>query len=330
MCENVDGSVVSRNSVRFSNQRCVVVHGTHNLTVADNVAHETKGHCYITEDGGELDNRFLRNLGASTRAAQRLVRPFESDANNPSTFWCSNPRNEWIGNVAAGSESNGFWFELPNEVRPPTSYLPSSRGMVPRRLPLKLFIDNVSHSNWKSGLRTYPFGFFPPKQATFDNTRCYKNRMEGIFVHQSHNLLFHGGVVADNAIQADFDRADQIMVEGMHVIGISNRYAEIATTQTNTPALPATVVGLELHSFAVDTTRSGASIENVQFSGFSNHPLVRSNALIQIDDDKWTGSFDYWTTLKGYLDHWQVCICSLRLQESRKQRHIKHLHYRYR
>ena len=144
---------MSKNSIIDSNQRCIVVHGTHNLTVADNVAFETRGHCYMTEDGGEFDNVFSGNLGASTRSARRLVRSFESDRMNPSTFWAPNPANIWIGNVAAGSESMGFWFELQDAVRPPTSFMPLSRGVVPRRIPLKLFVDNVAHSNKKSGLR---------------------------------------------------------------------------------------------------------------------------------------------------------------------------------
>jgi len=110
-------------------------------------------HCYMTEDGGEIDNVFIRNLGASTRAAARKVRPIETDDIMPSTFWCPNPMNTWIGNVAAGSESSGFWFELEEDVRPPTSFLPLSNGMSPRRMSLKLFRDNIAHSNWRHGLR---------------------------------------------------------------------------------------------------------------------------------------------------------------------------------
>jgi hypothetical protein len=105
------------------------------------------------EDGGEIDNKFIRNLGASTRAAKRIVRSGESDDSNPSTFWASNPANTWIENVAAGSESSGFWFELQREVKSPTSMMPLSAGMVPREMPLKLFRDNVMHSNFKHGLR---------------------------------------------------------------------------------------------------------------------------------------------------------------------------------
>jgi hypothetical protein len=152
MCHDVKGSFVSKNMIRESNQRCVVVHGTHNLTVSDNIAYDTHGHCYMTEDGGEIDNLFRRNLGALTQQATRLVRPVESD-NFPSTFWCSNPQNTWIDNVAAGSKRNGFWFELQTEVRAPTALMPLSQGMNPRQLNLKLFQDNVAHSNEGAGLR---------------------------------------------------------------------------------------------------------------------------------------------------------------------------------
>jgi hypothetical protein len=34
----------------------------------------------MTEDGGEIDNKFEANLGATTKAAKRLVKPGETDA----------------------------------------------------------------------------------------------------------------------------------------------------------------------------------------------------------------------------------------------------------
>jgi hypothetical protein len=153
LCRNVRGSVVSKNSIRFSNQRCVVVHGTHNLTVSQNVAFDTVGHCYVLEDGGELDNKFVANLGATTRRTTRLIRPFETDNTIPSTFWISNPANTWGGNVAAGSEGSGYWFELQDLVRSPTLLLPSSIGMVPKKLALQTFSGNIAHSNSQHGLR---------------------------------------------------------------------------------------------------------------------------------------------------------------------------------
>ena len=45
MSESVFGSTVTKNLVRESNQRCYVVHGTHNLTLIENIAFDTFGHC---------------------------------------------------------------------------------------------------------------------------------------------------------------------------------------------------------------------------------------------------------------------------------------------
>jgi len=38
--------------VGFVLQRCVVVHATDNLIVERNVAFDTRGHCYMVEEGG--------------------------------------------------------------------------------------------------------------------------------------------------------------------------------------------------------------------------------------------------------------------------------------
>ena len=46
-------SVIRKNSIHHCFNRCVTVHGTHGVTVQDNVAHDTLGHCYYIEDGGE-------------------------------------------------------------------------------------------------------------------------------------------------------------------------------------------------------------------------------------------------------------------------------------
>ena len=152
MCESTH-TRIEKNLVIDSNQRCVVIHGTHNTTVSENVAFRTSGHCFMTEDGGEMENRFEMNLGALTRVASKIVRAGETDRSNPSTFWISNPKNDFIGNVAAGSEGNGFWFELQTSVKSPSSSFEWARGLIPRELELSIFRDNVAHSNWRSGFR---------------------------------------------------------------------------------------------------------------------------------------------------------------------------------
>lgn len=145
MSECVHGSTLSKNVIWESNQRCVVVHGTHNVTVSENVAFDTKGHCFMLEDGGEYDNSFIGNLGAKVdRLPRGVPRDGESDF-FPSVFWITNPQNEFIGNVAAGSAGPGFWFEL--KLRAPSSELPINHGVNPKTLPQKTFKDNASHSS---------------------------------------------------------------------------------------------------------------------------------------------------------------------------------------
>ena len=146
--DDVPGSIISKNSIRQSNQRCVVVHGTNKLHIQENVAFDTKGHCFMTEDGIELGNEFIQNIGIKTGVPERLIpeskilnKGNESD-NTPATFWITNPDNTFIGNVAAGSHDSGFWFD-PNlrGVRQPL-YV----GYNPRFVPIQLFINNVVHS----------------------------------------------------------------------------------------------------------------------------------------------------------------------------------------
>lgn len=88
----IAGSVVRNNIIRSSLQRCVVVHGSHEVLVENNVAFDTMGHCYITEDGVEVDNTFKSNLGVKN--AKQVVGISTSDR-AVSTFWVTNPRNHY-------------------------------------------------------------------------------------------------------------------------------------------------------------------------------------------------------------------------------------------
>jgi hypothetical protein len=146
-CNDVSGSVVSQNSIRQSNQRCVVIHGTHKVRIEENIAYDTKGHCYMTEDGYETDNQFIRNLGVFTGIPDKIipnngVNGDQTDA-EPATFWISSPSNSWVGNVAAGSINSGYWFE-PRLRGERASLFP---GKNPQFDPIISFKDNVGHSN---------------------------------------------------------------------------------------------------------------------------------------------------------------------------------------
>lgn len=84
---------MTKNVVRNSNQRCIVVHGTHNANVIDNVAYQAFAHCFIVEDGIETGNTFERNLGAGVLPPE-IVIPGRND-NEVSVFWITNANNTW-------------------------------------------------------------------------------------------------------------------------------------------------------------------------------------------------------------------------------------------
>ena len=110
---NPEKTYVKDNSIHHVFQRCVTVHGTHNVNVANNVAYHTYGHCYFVEDGGEKNNTFHHNLGLLT---QRMT-PSISDRNGtipsdrlPATFWITSPLTVMTQNSAAGSDGMGIWY----------------------------------------------------------------------------------------------------------------------------------------------------------------------------------------------------------------------------
>ena len=90
----------------------------------------------------------------------------------------------------------------------------------------------------------------PPEEAIFYDTKSYKNKGGGIFFHNSRDLTISGGILADNRIQADFDKADSIRIEGTSIIGISPAYKDVIESQHSVPVQPDSVIGLQLHGFA--------------------------------------------------------------------------------
>ena len=82
-----------KNVVRNSNQRCIVIHVTDSVLIENNIAFNTFGHCFITENGGEINNVFKDNLGSRTKLQWRVLGIGASD-DQCSTFWVTSPRTE--------------------------------------------------------------------------------------------------------------------------------------------------------------------------------------------------------------------------------------------
>ena len=156
---DLSGSVVAKNTIRQSNQRCLAAHGTSNLEILQNIAYDVYGHCFFTEDGIETGNRFIQNLGAQIKIPERLIDidgVAESD-NEPTVFWITNPNNTFVNNVAAGSQSVGFWIHP--FIRGERAHL--FPGYDPAYEALGTFDQNVAHScgegsaSFLGAMRTY-------------------------------------------------------------------------------------------------------------------------------------------------------------------------------
>jgi len=141
--------------------------------------------CFMTEDGIETNNKFLRNLGAQTAVPGTiLVNQGENETDSePATFWMANPTNILEGNVAAGSQSSGFWIEP--VLRGDRADQFKKMGYDPRYEPLGVFDGNVAHSTGDptdevrdvGAVRTYASQRFhePRTPAIFRNMKVYRN-----------------------------------------------------------------------------------------------------------------------------------------------------------
>lgn len=251
-----EGSYVRNSAWHHNFNRALTIHSTGKLLIQDNTAFDTVGHTYFLEDGGEVGNTLEGNLGFLTRCTLQKDQNGNQKAcyslnagdtllpsdKRPATFWITNPANTFRNNVAAGSDSIGFWFALPKQPTGPSATDTRFNTMYPRRTPLTEFKGNIAHSNGDTGLhvddgpkadnntevtsyeaRANPT---PPAQGqkdsavvpvVFQDFTAYRNRTRGVWLRGGHHTL-RGAILADNGIGATF-ASHQTFLEDSVVIG---------------------------------------------------------------------------------------------------------------
>jgi hypothetical protein len=240
---DAQGQYIKNSAIHDTYSRCVTVHGTNYLGVENNVTYNNIGHCFFLEDGVEHDNQFVRNLGILTKchpnapcdptnlgpfgvtggtnfktAGQNAKDVLLPSDNTASTFWITNPDNIYRDNVAAGSDATGFWFALPANGIGKFEGTETGAKTWPRRMKVREFKGNVSHSNFDSFMfdrGPRPNNTFataghislanpqdansPQVESVIEDYTAYKNRNGGIWtrgeMHTFKNLK-----LADNAI----------------------------------------------------------------------------------------------------------------------------------
>ena len=237
------GQYIRNSAIHDTYNRCVTVHGTNYLRVENNVTYNTVGHCFFLEDGVEHGNEFVHNLGIHDQVSYvQAVRPdkprrsrrdptagtngqqskdvlLPSD-NTVATYWITNPDNTYRDNVAAGSDSNGFWMSLPEHPNGKFEGTEISAKTWPRRTPFREFKGNVAHSNYDSfmfdrniaanntfgvtgsshtGLENPADPNSKALESVFEDLTAYKNR-NGAIWGRGEMHVFRNVKLADNAI----------------------------------------------------------------------------------------------------------------------------------
>jgi cell migration-inducing and hyaluronan-binding protein len=170
---DAQGQYIRNSAIHDTYSRCVTVHGTNDLDIENNVTYNNIGHCFFLEDAVEHGNQFVHNLGILTKCHPDApcvgtnLGPFGAEGgknfdaagqnardilipsdNTASTFWITNPDNIYRDNVAAGSDSTGFWFALPEHPTGKFEGTEISKATWPRRTQVREFKGNTSHSNF--------------------------------------------------------------------------------------------------------------------------------------------------------------------------------------
>ncbi|HEY4032010.1 MAG TPA: G8 domain-containing protein [Caulobacteraceae bacterium] len=324
------GQYIENSSIHDTYSRCVTIHGTNNVRIQNNVTYNTVGHCYFMEDAVETGNQFIHNLGMMTKchpdgkpcvptnlapfgagggqnfdtAGQNAKDVLIPSDNTASTFWITNPDNIYRDNVAAGSESTGFWFALPEH--PTGAFLgkDGSDKIWPRRDRVREFKGNTAHSNFDgfmSDRGPQPDGHFrtgghialadpadansPPVETVIEDFTAYKNRNGGMWTRGEMDT-FRNLKLADNAIgythaSGNFGRSaytsrmfDSLFVGETENIGNPRTPAEMAYGRSlPKPDLPDFPIrGYEFYDYRHD-------LDNVTFVNFQDNATRKTGAI---------------------------------------------------
>ena len=282
---NAGGQFIKNSSIHKSFNRIITVHGTNNTVVEGNVGYDFIGHGYFLENGDETGNLFKNNLGVYCK------RPVAGEQTTPSdiaidafpvTFWITNPSNDYIGNVAAGSDGSGFWHLALG--RPLGS---ANATMEPYKMPMGIFDDNKSHSanfNWgvDEGIDkttgNVVSGHYRPELngnqfiPQINRFTGYKSQDRNIWF-RANTIELHDCVLADNG-RATFFAYNQILYNSIIVgksanIGMPTSASELQAGRTLPyPNLPITDGSNVLRGHSIYDGPSG--IVDTHFAGFDN------------------------------------------------------------
>ena len=174
----------------------------------------------LSAANGELDERYEGGFAAVRQASFHGGNTLLPSDNTVASFWITNPDNSYIDNVAAGSDSTGFWLSVPQHPNGAFLGTEVAANTWPSRTPLREFRGNTAHSNFDGFMfdrnffadNTFALASIPflplenpddleseVVESHFENLTAYKNRNGGLWGRGEH-FIYRNAKFADNAI----------------------------------------------------------------------------------------------------------------------------------
>ncbi len=282
---DVTGQYIEKSSFHHTYNKGLTIHGARNARLEDNVTFETIGHSYFLEDGSEVGNQLIGNLGINARRPLTRNEATEgSDFDNPSVFWIENAENTFHDNHAAGSEGHGFWFEM-RGVNGASRRIDSQEIYESREGPDD-FVGNVAHSLQDRAFFLNHAGYIQdgnPRGSAEQPQKVDPWVVEDFTTYKSNGVYIRGieGTFTDSVF-AEMDsnarfRLNQTIEDSL-IVGRSNN--------TGTPVTPEEIA--EGRSLPGDGQFQGfqlydgpGGLSNVMFDGFQGDDIAidLSNAI---------------------------------------------------
>ena len=290
------GDVLRNSSITNSNNRGVTIHGTQNLQVEGVLLHDVHGHGFFFEDGVETGNELTANIAFGIhRVGRRLSNnnfnqdenyfdPFTVDLHDDlfvkgprgvlsAAFWVTNPENDFVGNVTAGSQGMGFWYLGVEEPLGASAASGLYEGYRPFEAPMGRNEFSTVHSTG-TGFGLGEPGFNPPfftefSAATFngiaDHLTSYKNHV-GTWVET--DITFDEYKAADNHVQ--FRSFDELEMRNSLIVGDSRGNSEGNYDAFLRHPRQLSVVGIGIY-------QEGINVVDTHFAGFHGEDAYMFN-----------------------------------------------------
>ena len=289
------GQYIANSSIHHSFNKGLTVHGTSHTSVTDTVVFDTIGHGYFLEDGSETGNLFQGNIAFGQHMASKEEAIIASDILNVSSFWITNPNNDFVGNVAGGSADGGFWYAVGSDFTGASTGLALFDDLIkPNVSEAGLFVDNTAHSSFSALFRTKN----PDQEFYGFHNSTYELEIDGFNAFRNFNWTVDLGK-AEGYTQF-FNSTFAAAIEGLNFQENTSIHGSLSYASSGNIGNPNSAAELAAgRSFADDDARPSDALKGLAFySGIfhltdSHFANFEGEAHIALSSSRGTGITNY-------------------------------------